>query len=370
MPRALNKLYICVSNIWPHRTSLFRRLASIGEMASTDIVPATPADDTQSLFGDADLVTADEVTSNHCCTCRKAVDPDNSLVIVRATEKQAEARRCRSCHNVRSAIQRLSKRHGNLVKEFSSITGERVQEFFQNSGSLRGEDLRMKIEETVTDWKTATTSYKFTQDADYLDEVQLKEKYADRPNLAENVLLNGRRFFCPVKKIMMYADPKYNAKIEDSEEHGTSTKRKAQTALKEDEDPNPKQESKSSKRKKGNGKGKNVEEASGSGEDPKLAAGQKKKLQKKMDGAIAKGALLKDAVEKALQLGNMIPTYVIDAAKDCQPVDGFKHVQDCMNAGKGVFDNLMTSLDEAVEKMSGATARLKIQLDAAEEFNK
>lgn len=337
-------------------------------MAGTDIVPTTPSDETQTLFGDADLVTADEVTSNHCCTCRKPVDPDNSLVIVRATEKQAEARRCRSCHNVRSAIQRLAKRHGNLVKDFSSITGERVQEFFKNSSSLRGEELRMKIEETVTDWKTATTLYKFTQDADYLDEVQLKEKYADRPSLAENVLLNGRRFFCPVKKIMMYADPKYNAKIEDTEEHGTSAKRKAQTALKEDED--PKQESKSSKRKKGSGKGKTVEEASGSGEDPKLAAGQKKKLQKKMDAAIAKGALLKDSVEKAIQFGTMIPTYVIDAAKDCQPVDGFKHVQDSLNAGKGAFDKLMTSLDEAMEKMSGATSRLKIQLDAAEEFNK
>lgn len=340
-------------------------------MASQDIVPTTPSDDAQSVFGDAAMVTADEAASDHCCTCRKPVDPDNSLVIVRATEKTSEARRCRSCHNVRGAIQRLAKRHGNLVKEFSSVTGDRVQQFFSNCSSLRGDELRMKIEETVTDWKTATTTYKFTQDADYLDEVDLKNKYADRPELAQNVLLNGRRFFCPVKKIMMYADPKYNAKVEDQEELGTSTKRKAQTALKEEEE--PQQESKASKKKKGNGKGKgnkSIEEASGSAEVPKLNAGQKKKLGKKLEAAILKGALLKDSVERASKFGDMIPSYVIDAAKKCQPADAFKNVQDVLNAGKGVFDDLMTDMDDIMEKMSEATSRLKTQLDSAEAFQK
>eukprot|EP00438_Fugacium_kawagutii_P023632 Skav228701 [mRNA] locus=scaffold3376:4682:10159:+ [translate_table: standard] len=293
---------------------------------------------------------------------------NNSLVIVRANEKSAEARRCRSCHNVRSAIQRLAKRHGNLVKEFSSVTGDRVQEFFSNCSSLRGEDLRMKIEETVTDWKTATTTYKFTQDADYVDEVDLRKRYQDRPELAENVLLNGRRFFCPVKKVTMYADPKYNAKIEDQEEHGTSTKRKAQTALKEDED--PKQESKINKRKKGNGKGKAIEDASGSAPDPKLTAGQKKKLGKKLEAAIAKATLLQSAIEKAKGFGEMIPAYVLQAAQNCLPADPFTSVQESLNAGKGVFEELQKHVDDAMEKIVEATARVKTQVDSAEAFQK
>ena len=222
--------------------------------------------DSQFDGGDASMCTADEMLSDHCCSCKKRVDPENSLVIVRASVKTPEARRCRSCHNVRGAIQRLANRHGNLVKEFTSVSGDRLQEFYSNFSNLRGEDLRMKIEETVTDWKTATTTYKFTQDAEFMDEIEVRKKYVDRPNVAENILLNGRRFFCPVKKVMLFADPKYNAKVEDTEELGTSTKRKAQTALKEDEEP------KKPPRKPRKGQeDKNIE-----GEEPKLKAGEKK----------------------------------------------------------------------------------------------
>ena len=129
-------------------------------------------------------MTEDEIAENHCCACRKPVDVENSLVIVRATSKAQDVRRCKSCHNVRSAVNRLTKNHGTLVKDFFKVTGSRLEAFYQEHAHLRGEDLRSKIEEVVIDWKTQTTRIEFNQEAEYMDEVDIREKYQNKPEIA------------------------------------------------------------------------------------------------------------------------------------------------------------------------------------------
>ena len=59
-------------------------------------------------------------------------------------------RRCRSCHNVRSSIQRLSKHQGTLVKDFREVGSPHVEEYYKSFGHLRSERLRLKMEEAVT----------------------------------------------------------------------------------------------------------------------------------------------------------------------------------------------------------------------------
>ena len=170
------------------------------------MVPATPS--AVSLGdADADLLTADEAMGNHCCTCKRQVDEHNSLVIVRASSKVSETRRCRNCHNVRGAIQRLAVKHGNLVKDFTKVDGDRAQSFYEQFSHLRGEDLRSKLDETVTQWKTSTTRFEFDQNVEFLEEEDLKVKYADKPSTLENILRNGKRFFCPVKQKTLFGVP-------------------------------------------------------------------------------------------------------------------------------------------------------------------
>lgn len=326
------------------------------------MVPSTPAESVATV-GDADMVTADEAMGTRCCTCKRPVDEHNSLVIVRASQKTPECRRCKNCHNVRGAIQRLSSKNGNLVKDFSKVDGDRLQSFYEQFSHLRGEDLRTKVEETVTQWKTQMTRFEFDQNVQFMDEEDLKLKYADRPTTLENILKNGKRFFCPVKQQTLYGDPKYSANVKDVEEHGTTEKRKGAVALKEDEEPNTKKTKKASKKIEAGAAGSAPEEC-------KLKAGEKKKLGKKADGAETKTVFLKDLVDKAKAYGDMIPGYVVEAANHAV-LEATQIIQDVRakcDSGKGDVQPMMDSLTAQFDKVGEATARLKSQVDAAANF--
>ena len=98
-------------------------------------------------------------------TGMKPVDEDNSLVVCRKSSKQADIRRCRSCHNLRAAVCRLQATHGDLVRDFTKVEGDKVTAFYAANGDLRGDALRSKLEEVVTQWKTQNTRVEFNTDA-------------------------------------------------------------------------------------------------------------------------------------------------------------------------------------------------------------
>lgn len=308
------------------------------------------------------MLTADELVADRCCTCRKPVDEENSLVIVRADGKRPEARRCRCCHNVRSAINRLSSRHGSLVKDFTQVDGPKLQAFYASHSHLRGEGLRVKVEEVVQDWKTSITSMEFNQTGNYMDEEDLRKKYAEKPEDLKNILQNARTFYCPVKRKTLYADPEYQAKVQDSIEHGTSEKIKGQVGLDDTGAPEPE-----SKRPK---KNKNQKDGGAEQKEKKWTAAVKNKVTKKIDTCETKNLKLKDLVDKSNAYGGMIPGYVIThATETINNVE--KIVQDAQAAlqqATGDAKALQDSLDESSEKLKEAATRVQSQLTQAAAF--
>ena len=331
-------------------------MVASGTPSSTPSTPSHPG-------GDATMVTEEELLTDHCCTCRKPVTAENSLTIVRATSKaRPEVKRCRSCHNVRSALARLSKNTGNLVCDFNNMDGDRLQAFYTSHAHLRGDELKSKVEELVSDWKTATTKFEFNVEGEYLDEDDLNQKYSAKPEMLRNILQNAPRHFCPVKKIYLYADPKYTSKIQDATEYGTQQKRKGAMVLKDDEAPN---------KKKGGGKGGGKEKQEpGEEEVPKIKAGEKKKMQKKTEQTNAKYLQLKDLVSKCASYGNMIPPYVLDHAnKTIGSADEvIANTQKTLDEGKGDSGSLQKALDEIFDQVGTAIVRVKAQVDQAAQF--
>lgn len=323
---------------------------------SASVAPSTPMG---SEIGDNAMVTADELVADRCCTCRKPVDEHNSLVIVRSDSKRPEARRCRSCHNVRSAINRLAAKHGNLVKDFTKVEGPKLQAFYEAHGHLRGEGLRVQVEEVVQDWKTSTTRMEFEQEGEFLEEEDLRKKYHDRPETLRNILQNARTFFCPVKKLTLYADPKYKARVSDSVEYGTTEKMKGQQGLEDATEP----ESKRPRKTKGGKAGADEKEK-------KWTASVKNKVTKKIDQLTAKGLQLKDLVSKAGTFGSMIPAYVLEhAEKTVQDTEKeLNSAQNALQQATGDAKALQDALDEITEKVKEAAGRVKSQLDQAAAF--
>ena len=98
------------------------------------------------------------------------------------------------------------------------------------------------------------TRFEFNTDAEYLDEVDLKEKYSNKPDALTNILQNAQRYYCPVNKCTLYADPKYTSRVQDATENGTTEKRTGMAVLKggEQED-----ESKAKRKKNAGGREEN-----------------------------------------------------------------------------------------------------------------
>ena len=105
-----------------------------------------------------------------CCVCRKVCNLEETLVVVKHSTKSPEPRRCRSCHNGRAAMGRLQRKHGNLVADWQNVDEQTAQRFFANYAHLRGSELRQKLEETPSEWKTSVTRFEFDQQADFMDE--------------------------------------------------------------------------------------------------------------------------------------------------------------------------------------------------------
>lgn len=122
-----------------------------------------------------------------CATCHREVDVENTVVVNRQTGKRKEVRRCKSCHSLRAAVQRLQKNHGALVQDFTQAPGSKVEAFYRDRGDLRGEDLRLALQQVVTDWKQSTTELTFAGTGEFLDLKDLETKYGDRPSQLENI---------------------------------------------------------------------------------------------------------------------------------------------------------------------------------------
>lgn len=338
-------------------------------MSAESIVPSTPTSQAPmtpaSAGGDAMLLTEDEVISERCCTCHKPVDAENSLCIVRSSVKAPEVRRCRSCHNVRGAIDRLKKNNGNLVKDWTNVDGDRLKNFYLENAHLRGPELLKKVEEVVTDWKTSTTRFQFEADGEYMDEIDIWEKYKSKPDILENVLKNARRFFCPIKKVTMYADPRYTSKVTDTTEFGHTDKRKGQAALVDDSiaQPPPK------KGKGENKKGKN-QPAAGGDEETKLKGPLINKLNKKMEAVNTKILQMNELLSKCEVLGDMIPSYVTTAAKNAKVTvdETLTKGKACVDAGKGDVNPIIEELEGNLSLINECFGRLKSQIESAEKF--
>ncbi|CAK9037144.1 MBD domain-containing protein [Durusdinium trenchii] len=247
-----------------------------------------------------------------------------------------------------------------LDVEWSKVDAGLVEAFFYDHPDLRGENLRQKLEQTVMDWKTKTTRMEFNQESTYMDEVDLKKKYESRPELLAAILENAHRFFCPVKKVLLYADPEYKGRVSDVTENGTTEKRKCATGLLDTEEQNKKKRGKN---------GKPTEP--GKDDKPKLKAGEKKKMTKKVEVLTAKKLQLNDLISKAGGYGDMIPAYVRTHAQEAvDTVDaGIRNAQNIIDDNKGDVKNMMEELDKVLESGAGAADRLKAQLEAAAAFN-
>ena len=302
--------------------------------------------------------------SARCSTCHRVVDHENTVVVNRQTVKSKETRRCKACHNLKAAVSRMQKMHGNLVADFQEVTGPKLEAFYRDHSHLRGEDLKLRLQEIVTDWKQTTSELSFTGTGDYMDELTLAEKFKDRPDQLKNVLQNTHSFYDHIRGTWLYEDVTYTRRAHDSTVKGTCSKRKGQLQIHGEANPPGEQPQDSGANKKG----KKGSVKTGSEDLPALKAAQVKKLKKKSEALNLTRLTCLDLVDKGKnQFKGMVPQYVLDAT-EALVTNALKQAEvldAAMAKQKGSFEDLCKQADEAHSALQEGHARIKTQIDHA-----
>ena len=118
----------------------------------------------------------------YCCSCQCPTSPDYSIIVVRANHKTPRnIHRCRKCHNLRARIDRVTAKRGELAEDWTAVSETEKQKFFKACSELAGNELLMKMQETIVQSTVKTSSVKFTGTGTFMDETDLNAKYAGKP---------------------------------------------------------------------------------------------------------------------------------------------------------------------------------------------
>eukprot|EP00913_Durusdinium_trenchii_P013192 g12382.t1 len=270
--------------------------------------------------------------------------------------KQPLARRCKACHSLKSRINRVVAKHGDMAKDWTKVSDEQKDDFYKNYQNLAGEALLARLQETITESKRVATSVEFEGTGEYCDEQDMNERYKDKPEQLANIFANTRNFFCPVRQVWLYEDVKYKRTAKDSEETSRVDKRKLQMI------PVDQAAGEAGSGKKGKKQAPNSEENT---DLPKLKGGEKKKIAKKVELLTTKRLHLMDLCAKAKgdKLNTFVPTYVLEAGeKTINEALAFSgKVEDCLAKGRGNSKEILEMVDKHCEALTDSGGRVKCQ---------
>ena len=301
-----------------------------------------------------------------CTACKKAVNEENAVVLVRSAEKQPLSLRCKACHALKSRINRVISKHGSLAQDWTNVTEEQKKEFYKNFQSAAGEDLIARMQETVVESKRLSTKVEFEGTGEYIDENDMNQRYANKPEQLANLFANTRRFYCPVRQVWMYEDVTYKRTATDTEEVSKVEKRKVQkipTNQGSGDDGNDGSLAKKPKKNK---------QGTGSDDLPKIKAGEKKKIIKRMELLTSKRLQVMDlcAKAKAEKLKTLVPVYVLEAADKLidEALQFSTKVEDALAKEHGNVKEILEIADKHCEVMTDSASRVKCQVEQALAF--
>ena len=299
-----------------------------------------------------------------CSTCKKPVNAENSVVLMGCAQKQPLARRCKACHSLRSRINRVTSKFGALAEDWTKVSEQEKQEFYKKYQDLAGEGLLTRLQETIVESKRNSTSVTFEGTGEYFDEMDMNEKYKNKPEQLANIFANTRNYFCPVRQVWLYEDVKYKRIAQDTEEVSRVDKRKRQMIPK---DQAGNQDSAGSS-KKGKKQLSTVENPN----MPKLKSGEKKKILKKIEALTTKRLHLMDQCAKAKseKLKALVPAYVLEAAdKTIDEALAFSSkVEETLAKEYGDSKEIMEIAEKHLEALAEGGTRVKCQVEQALAF--
>ncbi len=150
-----------------------------------------------------------------CSTCKE--ECTDGVVVAKAEGEGKDTKRCRNCHNLQARLHRLIKHRPDLEGLWGDQSVAQRADFFKEHHLSMGHNLEMAVSQLVTASKSHVDTTRFSAEAQWLDEEDVRSKFQGKPQQVESILQNARHMFCPARQVMMYEIPDYKtANINES----------------------------------------------------------------------------------------------------------------------------------------------------------
>ena len=108
-------------------------------------------------------------------------------------------------------LYKITKENDSLDISFGKISKEEKQEFFRDHQGFMGEDLLKALKSFLQLSLTEEKVDGFAATGKFIDEADLDEKYANKPDQLANIKQRARKFFHPDRQVTLYEDLDFNS---------------------------------------------------------------------------------------------------------------------------------------------------------------
>ena len=148
------------------------------------------------------------VVERKCSICTVVLDAANTN------------RRCRTCA---TTSVKLSRALSGYSESFVSDWKEAQQQptfdrdaFYRTAASLLPEELGKLVEEAVTEHTQSSSHVELVGNGEFIDEVDLREKYKNKRQRLEGIIKNTRRMTCPISGCELFEDMIFKSQQSES----------------------------------------------------------------------------------------------------------------------------------------------------------
>ncbi len=137
--------------------------------------------------------------------------------------------RCASCVALATRLSRmLSTKGEDFCRAWSQLTIDK-DKFYANANTLFGKDLDKLLTQTLKEGVSHSNEIIFSGTGIFMDEVDLKKKYNNKPNRLTAILDKANRMVCSTTGIQLIEDMSYTREVKDTHKRVESSSTKAET---------------------------------------------------------------------------------------------------------------------------------------------
>ena len=153
-----------------------------------------------------------------CQSCELDIEVDKAICLNPGRDAGAFYQ-CKLCNNIRSRIYRAK---GKVQWE----SKEAKNQFFLHYTTLSGKELKKELEHVTTVVEKETVYDNDEQACEWLDEIDLKATYENKPEQLQAIMQSAETRMHPVRNVKLYADVTFSSKHSAGHEVETELKRK------------------------------------------------------------------------------------------------------------------------------------------------